>query len=64
MNRVKSWVALRQTEAGEWLVRAVQSLYEGCEARVKVHGKSRSKYLLPLLMVTKGLLRVRVANVQ
>ena len=44
-----------ETDRGWRAAGEVQSLYEGCEARVKVHGKSRSKYLLPLLMVTKGL---------
>ena len=39
MNRVKPWEALTQAQAGEGLVRAVQSLYMECEARVKVEEK-------------------------
>ena len=41
LNRVKLWEALRQAQVGEVLVRAVQSLYMECEARVKkgVEGK-------------------------
>ena len=33
---VQLWVAFRQGEVGERLVRAIQSLYEGFEARMKV----------------------------
>ena len=36
VNRMKPWEALRQAQVGEVLVRAVQSLYIECEARVKV----------------------------
>ena len=36
VNRVKLWEALRQAQVGEGLVRAVQSLYMVCEAKVKV----------------------------
>ena len=32
---VQLWVAFRRGEVGERLVSAIQSLYEGCEARVK-----------------------------
>ena len=39
VNRVKLWEALTQAQAGEGLVRAVQSLYMECEARVKVEEK-------------------------
>ena len=39
MNRVKLWEALTQAQAGEGLVRAVQSLYMECEVRVKVEEK-------------------------
>ena len=39
VNRVKLWEALRQAQVGEGLVRAVQSLYMECEARVKVGDK-------------------------
>ena len=38
---MKPWEALRQAQVGEGLVRAVQSLYIECEARVKV-GESHS----------------------
>ena len=43
VNRVKLWEALRQTQVGEGLVRAVQSLYMECEARVKV-GEKQSEW--------------------
>ena len=33
---VQLWVAFRRGEVGERLVSAIQSLYEGCEARMKV----------------------------
>ena len=39
VNRVKLWEALKQAQVGEGLVRAIQSLYVECEARVKVGGK-------------------------
>ena len=39
VNRVKLWEALRQAQVEEGLVRAVQSLYMECEARVKVGEK-------------------------
>ena len=39
VNRVKLWEALRQAQAREGLVRAVQSLYMECEVRVKVGEK-------------------------
>ena len=43
VNRVKLWETLRQAQVGEGLVRAVQSLYMECEARVKV-GKKQSEW--------------------
>ena len=39
VNRVKLWEALKQTQVGEGLVRAIQSLYVECEVRVKVGEK-------------------------
>ena len=36
---MKLWETLRQAQVGEGLVRAVQSLYMECEARVKVGEK-------------------------
>ena len=36
VNRVKLWEVLKQAQVGEGLVRAIQSLYVECEARVKV----------------------------
>ena len=36
MISVQLWEAFRWGEVGERLVRAIQSLYEGCEARMKV----------------------------
>ena len=39
VNRVKLWEALRQAQVGKGLVRAVQSLYMECEARVKIGEK-------------------------
>ena len=39
MNRVKLWEVLTQAQVGEGLVRAVQSLYMECEARVKAEEK-------------------------
>ena len=43
VNRVKLWEALSQAQVGEGLVRAVQSLYMECEARVKV-GEKQSEW--------------------
>ena len=43
VNRVKLWEELRQGQIGEGLVRAVQSLYMECEARVKV-GEKQSEW--------------------
>ena len=43
VNRVKLWEALRQAQVEEGLLRAVQSLYMECEARVKV-GKKQSEW--------------------
>ena len=43
VNRVKLWEALRQAQVEEGLVRAVQSLYMECEARVKV-GEKQSEW--------------------
>ena len=40
---MKLWEALRQAQVGEGLVRAVQSLYIECEARVKV-GEKQSEW--------------------
>ena len=39
VNRAKLWEALKKAQVGEGLVRAIQSLYVECEARVKVGGK-------------------------
>ena len=39
VNRVKLWEAFRQAQVEEGLVRAVQSLYMECEAKVKVGEK-------------------------
>ena len=43
VNRVKLWEALKQAQVGEGLVRAIQSLYVECEARVKV-GEKHSEW--------------------
>lgn len=40
VNRGRLWEALRQAQVGEGLVRTVQSLYDDCEARVKVGGRN------------------------
>ena len=39
VNRVKLWEALRRAQVGEGLLKAIQSLYVNCEARVKVGEK-------------------------
>ena len=44
VNRVKLWEALSQAQVGEGLVRAVQSLYMECEARVKVGEKQSERF--------------------
>ena len=43
MNRVRLWEALRQAQVGEELLKAIQSLYVNCEARVKV-GEKHSEW--------------------
>ena len=43
VNGVKLWEVLKQAQVGEGLVRAIQSLYVECEARVKV-GERHSEW--------------------